>query len=207
MALPDFEVETQLITEGYRAVAGVDEVGRGCIAGPVTAAAVILDPKNIPNGLNDSKKLSLKQREKAFSAIQEKCVFFVAHSTVSEIDQINILQASLLAMERAIAGLNINPDFVLIDGNKSPEGLSAKCKTIVNGDSKSLSIAAASIVAKITRDRIMSRLDKEFPGYDWSKNAGYPTKFHKSAILNIGITPHHRRSFKPVHNILYPENI
>ena len=207
MALPDFEVETQLITEGYRAVAGVDEVGRGCIAGPVTAAAVILDPKNIPNGLNDSKKLSLKQREKAFSEIQEKCVFFVAHSTVSEIDQINILQASLLAMERAIAGLNINPDFVLIDGNKSPEDLSAKCKTIVKGDSKSLSIAAASIVAKITRDRIMSRLDKEFPGYDWSKNAGYPTKFHKSAILNIGITPHHRRSFKPVHNILYPENI
>ena len=207
MALPDFEVETQLITEGYRAVAGVDEVGRGCIAGPVTAAAVILDPKNIPNGLNDSKKLSLKQREKVFSAIQEKCVFFVAHSTVSEIDQINILQASLLAMERAIAGLNINPDFVLIDGNKSPEDLSAKCKPIINGDSKSLSIAAASIVAKITRDRIMSRLDKEFPGYDWSKNAGYPTKFHKSAILNIGITPHHRRSFKPVHNILYPENI
>ena len=207
MALPDFEVETQLITEGYRAVAGVDEVGRGCIAGPVTAAAVILDPKNIPNGLNDSKKLSLKQREKAFSEIQEKCIFNVAHSTVSEIDQINILQASLLAMERAIAGLNINPDFVLIDGNKSPEDLRAKYKTIVNGDSKSLSIAAASIVAKITRDRIMSRLDKEFPGYDWSKNAGYPTKFHKSAILNIGITPHHRRSFKPVHNILYPENI
>ena len=130
MALPNFEVETQLITEGYRAVAGVDEVGRGCIAGPVTAAAVILDPKNIPNGLNDSKKLSLKQRQKAFSAIQEKCVFFVAHSTVSEIDQINILQASLLAMERAIAGLNINPDFVLIDGNKSPEDLSAKWKTI-----------------------------------------------------------------------------
>ena len=207
MALPDFEVETQLIMEGYRVVAGVDEVGRGCIAGPVTAAAVILDPKNIPNGLNDSKKLNLKQREKAFSAIQEKCVFFVAHSTVSEIDQINILQASLLAMERAIAGLNINPDFVLIDGNKSPEDLSAKCKTIIKGDSKSLSIAAASIVAKITRDRIMSRLDKEFPGYDWSKNAGYPTKFHKSAILNIGITPHHRRSFKPVHNILYPKNI
>ena len=117
MALPDFEVETQLITEGYRAVAGVDEVGRGCIAGPVTAAAVILDPKNIPNGLNDSKKLSLKQREKAFSAIKEKCVFFVAHSTVSEIDQINILQASLLAMERAIAGLNINPDFVLMKKN------------------------------------------------------------------------------------------
>ena len=103
MALPNFEVETQLITEGYRSVAGVDEVGRGCIAGPVTAAAVILDPKNIPNGLNDSKKLSLKQRKKAFSEIQEKCVFFVAHSTVSEIDQINILQASLLAMERAIA--------------------------------------------------------------------------------------------------------
>ena len=205
--MPNVFEEKKYLCNSEKVMIGVDEVGRGCIAGPVTAAAVIIDPKNIPNGLNDSKKLSLKQREKAFSAIQEKCVFFVAHSTVSEKDQINILQASLLAMERAIAGLNINPDFVLIDGNKSPEDLSAKCKTIVNGDSKSLSIAAASIVAKITRDRIMSRLDKEFPGYDWSKNAGYPTKFHKSAILNIGITPHHRRSFKPVHNILYSKNI
>lgn len=152
-------------------------------------------------------KTKLETKRKSFQCNSREMRIFVAHSTVSEIDQINILQASLLAMERAIAGLNINPDFVLIDGNKSPEDLSAKCKTIVNGDSKSLSIAAASIVAKITRDRIMSRLDKEFPGYDWSKNAGYPTKFHKSAILNIGITPHHRRSFKPVHNILYPENI
>lgn len=206
MSLPDFEVESELIKKGYRAIAGVDEVGRGCIAGPVTAAAVILDPENIPKGLNDSKKLSLKNREKIFHSIRNKCTFYVAHSSVSEIDQINILQASLLAMKRAIDGLSISPDFVLIDGNKSPEGLDSKFETIIKGDSKSLSIAAASIVAKITRDRIMSRLDKEFPGYDWSQNAGYPTKFHKSALLNIGITPHHRHSFKPIHNILYQEN-
>ena len=109
-------------------------------------------------------------------------------------------------MNRAILGLNIKPDFVLIDGNKSPEGLESKSKTIIKGDSKSLSIAAASIVAKVTRDRFMSRLDKEFPGYDWSQNAGYPTKLHKSAILNIGVTPYHRRSFKPIYNILYQEN-
>ena len=206
MSLPDFEVESELIKKGYRAIAGVDEVGRGCIAGPVTAAAVILDPENIPKGLNDSKKLSLKNREKIFHSIQNKCTFYVAHSSVSEIDEINILQASLLAMKRAIDGLSISPDFVLIDGNKSPEGLDSEFETIIKGDSKSLSIAAASIVAKITRDCIMSRLDKQFPGYDWSQNAGYPTKFHKSALLNIGITPHHRHSFKPIHNILYQEN-
>jgi ribonuclease HII len=130
----------------------------------------------------------------------------VAHSSVEEIDKINILQASLLSMKRAVEGLRIKPDFVLIDGNKSPEGLENRSEAIIKGDSKSSSIAAASIVAKITRDRIMSRLDKEFPGYDWSQNAGYPTKFHKSAILNIGITPYHRHSFKPVYNILYQEN-
>jgi ribonuclease HII len=207
MPLPDFDAETELIKKGYKAIAGVDEVGRGCIAGPVTAAAVILNPQKIPIGLNDSKKLSLKNREKIFQSIQDTCTFCVAHSSVEEIDQINILQASLLSMKRAILGLNIKPDFVLIDGNKSPKGLESKSETIVKGDSKSLSIAAASIVAKITRDRFMSRLDKEFPGYDWSKNVGYPTKLHKSAILNIGITPYHRRSFKPIYNILYQENI
>ena len=206
MPLPDFDVETRLIKKGYKAIAGVDEVGRGCIAGPVTAAAVILNPQKIPSGLNDSKKVSFKNREKIFQSIQDTCTFCVAHSSVGEIDQINILQASLLSMKRAILGLNIKPDFVIIDGNKSPEGLESKSETIINGDSKSLSIAAASIVAKVTRDRFMSRLDKEFPGYDWPQNAGYPTKLHKSAILNIGITPYHRRSFKPVYNILYQEN-
>ena len=206
MPLPDFDIETGLIKKGYKAIAGVDEVGRGCIAGPVTAAAVILNPQKIPSGLNDSKKVSSKNREKIFQSIQDTCIFCVAHSSVEEIDQINILQASLLSMNRAILGLNIKPDFVLIDGNKSPEGLESKSKTIIKGDSKSLSIAAASIVAKVTRDRFMARLDKEFPGYDWSQNAGYPTKLHKSAILNIGITPYHRRSFKPVYNILYQEN-
>jgi len=207
MPLPDFDVETRLIKKGYRVIAGVDEVGRGCIAGPVTSAAVIVNPQNIPSGINDSKKLSLKDREKIYQVIKETCTFSVAHATADEIDQINILQASLLSMQRAIAGLNIQPDFVLVDGNKSPEGFERKSKTIVKGDSKSISIAAASIVAKITRDHIMSRLDKNFPGYAWSKNAGYPTKFHKSAILNIGITPYHRRSFKPVYNILYKKNI
>ena len=206
MPLPDFDVETGLIKKGYKAIAGVDEVGRGCIAGPVTAAAVILNPQKIPSGLNDSKKVSFKNREKIFQSIQDTCTFCVAHSSVEEIDQINILQASLLSMKRAILGLNIKPDFVLIDGNKSPGDLESESETIVKGDSKSLSIAAASIVAKVTRDRFMSRLDKEFPGYDWSQNAGYPTKLHKSAILNIGITPYHRRSFKPVYNILYQEN-
>ena len=207
MPLPDFDVETGLIKKGYKAIAGVDEVGRGCIAGPVTAAAVILNPQKIPSGLNDSKKLNLKNREKIFQSIQDTCTFCVAHSSVEEIDQINILQASLLSMKRAIFGLRIKPDFVLIDGNKNPEGLESNFETIIKGDSKSLSIAAASIVAKITRDRIMSRLDKEFPGYNWSQNAGYPTKMHKSAILDIGITPYHRRSFKPVYNILYKQNI
>ena len=207
MSLPDFNVETRLISKGYKAIAGVDEVGRGCIAGPVTAAAVILNPQKIPSGLNDSKKLNLKNREKIFQSIQDTCTFCVAHSSVEEIDQINILQAALLSMKRAILGLRIKPDFVLIDGNKNPEGLESNFETIIKGDSKSLSIAAASIVAKITRDRIMSRLDKEFPGYNWSQNAGYPTKMHKSAILDIGITPYHRRSFKPVYNILYKQNI
>ena len=207
MSLPDFDIETRLIRKGYKAIAGVDEVGRGCIAGPVTAAAVILNPQKIPSGLNDSKKLNLKNREKVFQSIQDTCTFCVAHSSVEEIDQINILQAALLSMKRAILGLRIKPDFVLIDGNKNPEGLEINFETIIKGDSKSLSIAAASIVAKITRDRIMSRLDKEFPGYNWSQNAGYPTKMHKSAILDIGITPYHRRSFKPVYNILYNQNI
>jgi ribonuclease HII len=206
MPLPDFDVETGLIKKGYKTIAGVDEVGRGCIAGPVTAAAVILNPQKIPSGLNDSKKVSFKNRDKIFKSIQDTCTFCVAHSSVEEIDQTNILQASLLSMKRAILGLNIKPDFVLIDGNKSPEGLPSESTTIIKGDSKSLSIAAASIVAKVTRDRFMSRLDEEFPGYDWSQNAGYPTKSHKSAILNIGITPYHRRSFKPVYNILYQEN-
>ena len=206
MPLPNFDVETGLIKKGYKAIAGVDEVGRGCIAGPVTAAAVILNPQKIPSGLNDSKKVSFETREKIFQSIQDTCTFCVAHSSVEEIDQINILQASLLSMKRAILGLSIKPDFVLIDGNKSPGDLESESETIVKGDSKSLSIAAASIVAKVTRDRFMSRLDKEFPGYDWSQNAGYPTKLHKSAILNIGVTPYHRRSFKPVYNILYQEN-
>ena len=207
MPLPNFDAETRLIKKGYKAIAGVDEVGRGSIAGPVTAAAVILNPQKIPTGLNDSKKLNLKNREKIFQLIQDTCTFCVAHSSVEEIDQINILQAALLSMKRAILGLRIKPDFVLIDGNKNPEGLESNFETIIKGDSKSLSIAAASIVAKITRDRIMSRLDEEFPGYNWSQNAGYPTKMHKSAILDIGITPYHRRSFKPVYNILYKKNI
>ena len=132
MSLPDFDTETRLIRKGYKAIAGVDEVGRGCIAGPVTAAAVILNPQKIPSGLNDSKKLNLKNREKIFRPFQDTCTFCVAHSSVEEIDRINILQATLLSMKRAILGL-IKPDFVLIDGNKNPEGLESNLKLSLKG--------------------------------------------------------------------------
>ena len=184
-------------------VAGVDEVGRGPLAGPVTAAAVILDPTNIPPGLNDSKALSAARREALFDQILAGATVCVAHASVEEIDRLNILRASHLAMERAVAGLNIVPGHLLIDGNLIPAGLKGCATAIIKGDARSLSIAAASIVAKVTRDRLMVDLAQQYPGYGWDQNAGYPTKLHLEALLNLGITPWHRRSFKPVHNILY----
>jgi ribonuclease HII len=198
---PDFTFEEDLISRGALCVAGVDEVGRGPLAGPVTAAAVILDPANIPDGLNDSKALSRKKREALELLIFANAEVSIAHATVEEIDEINILRASHLAMERAIAGLG-RVDHALIDGNMIPRGLIIPATTIIKGDARSLSIAAASIVAKICRDRIMVELAQQYPGYGWDTNAGYGSKSHISALQSLGVTPHHRRSFKPVHNML-----
>ena len=201
-AMPNFSEEDKLRVDTIRIVAGVDEVGRGPLAGPVTAAAVVLNPRQIPEGLDDSKKLSAKARDRLFDEICAMAVVSVAHASVKEIDDLNILYASHLAMVRAVAGLEQAPDHALIDGNMVPKALTCPATALVKGDGRSLSIAAASIVAKVTRDRIMVDLAQQFPGYGWDKNAGYPTPAHKEALVALGVTPHHRRSFKPVHNML-----
>lgn len=205
MNVPDYSLERAATQRGAALVAGVDEVGRGPLAGPVTAAAVILDPARIPDGLNDSKKLSAKRRDALWQVIHDAAEVSIAHASVAEIDEINILRASHLAMERAVAGLPRAPEFLLIDGNMIPKGLTIPSQAVIKGDGLSVSIAAASIVAKICRDRIMWDLAQQFPGYGWDTNAGYPSKSHKAALQNLGVTPHHRHSFKPVHNILYQE--
>ena len=191
--------------QGYIRIAGVDEVGRGPLAGPVTAAAVVLDVNNIPPGLNDSKKLTAKARNVLTPILHQQAEVSIAHASVDEIDDINILRASHLAMERAIAGLNPPPDYLLIDGNLLPRGLTIPALAVVKGDGRSVSIAAASIVAKTCRDLLMVDLAQQHPGYGWETNAGYPSPAHKLALLKLGVTPHHRRSFKPVHNMLYQE--
>lgn len=203
MSTPDFRFETTFLAQGLTRIAGVDEVGRGPLAGPVTAAAVVLDPAHLPQGLNDSKVLSARRREGLMQAIMDSAEVSIAHASVEEIDTLNILRASHLAMERAVAGLPRPPGHVLIDGNMIPRGLTLPATAIVKGDALSLSIAAASIVAKITRDAIMWDLAQQYPGYGWETNAGYPSKSHRLALQDLGVTPHHRRSFKPVHNILY----
>ncbi len=195
---PDLTAETAL---GGR-VCGVDEAGRGPLAGPVAAAAVVLDPANIPEGLNDSKVLSAGRRAALFDQIHARAEVSLAWASVEEIDRLNIRAASLLAMRRAVEGLGFVPDAALIDGNACPEGLPCRGVTLVKGDAKSLSVAAASIIAKVARDRVMTALAVECPGYGWEVNAGYPTAVHRAALLDLGVTPHHRRSFRPVHNIL-----
>ena len=199
--LPDFVFEAEL---GCR-VAGVDEVGRGPIAGPVTAAAVVLDPECIPDGLNDSKKLTVKKRLELYRRLLECADVSIAHASVAEIDDINILRASHLAMERALDGLQVTPEHVLIDGNMIPRGLRLPATTLVKGDSRSVSISAASIVAKVCRDFVLVDLAQQYPGYGWETNMGYGSKKHIDALRSLGVTPHHRRSFKPVHNMLYQE--
>ena len=199
---PDYEEESKLIAGGSRVIAGVDEVGRGPLAGPLTAAAVILDSSNIPPGLADSKKLSARKREALAETLAECAVVSIAHATVEEIDELNILQASHLAMCRAVEGLGQNVDHALIDGNIIPRDLEIPATALIKGDGRSVSIAAASIVAKVMRDRIMVDLAQQHPGYGWEQNAGYPTKAHREALQNLGVTPHHRRSFKTVHNML-----
>ena len=203
--LPTFEFEEDLQAQGYQNIAGVDEVGRGPLAGPVFAAAVILDPRHIPNGLNDSKKLSAAKREILLKAIMEHAEVSIASASEREIETINILQASHLAMVRAVHNLKKRPDHVLVDGNLIPRNLEIPATALIKGDSRSVSIAAASIVAKISRDFVMCDLGQQFPGYGWEKNAGYPTAQHLKALQDLGVTPHHRRTFKPVHNILYQE--
>lgn len=199
---PDFDRETRLMASGAARIAGVDEVGRGPLAGPVTAAAVRLDPGRIPEGLDDSKRLGRARREALHDALREVADVSVAHASVAEIETLNILGAAELAMRRAVAGLAALPDHVLVDGNRAPGGLSCACTCIVRGDAACLSIAAASIVAKVTRDRLMSDLAAEIPGYGWETNAGYPTEAHLAALLRLGPSPQHRRLFRPVHDVM-----
>ena len=183
-------------------IAGVDEVGRGPLAGPVVAAAVILDPNNPIEGLMDSKKLTEKKREILAVEIKEKALSWaLGRAEVEEIDEINILQASLVAMSRAVEKLNIEPELVLVDGNKCPK-VSYPVEAIVKGDSLIEAISAASIIAKVARDSEMIAFDEVYPGYGLAKHKGYPTAMHRQALLDLGVTIIHRRSYKPVRDVL-----
>ena len=193
--MPDFTFETKAGAHQGRIICGVDEAGRGPLAGPVVAAAVILDPENIPEGLNDSKVLSHSARERLLNIIVQNAKIGVGISEPGEIDRINILWASMIAMHRAVENLNISIDCALIDGNRVPPDLICDAHAIVKGDAKSLSIAAASIVAKVTRDRIMAEADSRFPGYGWTGHKGYPTKAHRAAVETLGRSPAHRWTF------------
>ncbi|MCC9168744.1 ribonuclease HII [Pontibacter harenae] len=177
--------------------AGIDEAGRGCLAGPVVAAAVILPPDYQNGLLNDSKKLSAKQRLLLREQIEAAAVTWcVGEASVAEIDSVNILQATYLAMHRAIGGLNLEPEYLLIDGNRFKPYKTLPYTCVVKGDGKYLSIAAASILAKTYRDEMMQDLAKEYEAFGWEQNAGYPTKKHRAAIADAGATPHHRQSFR-----------
>ena len=193
---PNFSFEAR--TGGI--VAGVDEAGRGPLAGPVVAAAVILDVANTPGGLNDSKKLTASKREELFAIITDVAQVGTGMASVDEIDRLNILEASMLAMRRAVKDLSHPPDHCLVDGNRDP-GLRIPTRCIVKGDQLSLSIAAASIIAKVTRDRIMAILAKQHPEYHWEQNAGYGVPAHLRALDMVGPCPHHRKSFAPVRNL------
>lgn len=198
---PSFEIEQSL----PGVIAGIDEAGRGPWAGPVVAAAVILDPDNVPEGLNDSKKLSEKRREEIAIAIREQAIVGVGIASVEEIDEVNILQATFLAMARAEDNLSRKPDACIVDGSQKPK-LRALTQMVVKGDAKSLSIAAASIIAKTTRDQIMRELAIEHPHYSWEKNKGYGAPAHRAGLDNHGVTQHHRKSFAPIHNMLYADS-
>lgn len=189
------EFEKEALAKGYKSVCGVDEAGRGPLAGPVCAAAVILPEGVIIDGVNDSKKLSEKKRESLFDVIREQALSYsIAYATVDEIEEINILNATMLAMRRAIDGLEIKADYAMIDGNKIPPlDIDAEC--IVKGDAKSMSIACASILAKVSRDRLLYKYAEEYPMYGFDKHKGYGTKAHREAILKYGPCPYHRKSF------------
>ncbi|MDZ7279417.1 ribonuclease HII [Pantoea eucrina] len=185
-----------------QSIAGVDEVGRGPLVGDVVTAAVILDPARPIAGLADSKKLSEKRRVALYDEIKDKALAWcIGRANPEEIDRLNILHATLLAMQRAVAGLSITPDFVLIDGNRCP-ALAMPAQAVVKGDSLVQEISAASILAKVTRDREMAELDRLFPQYGFAQHKGYPTALHREKLMQFGATPHHRRSFAPVRNAL-----
>ena len=200
---PDFSREEALLSRGLSRIAGVDEVGRGPLAGPVVACAVILDPDRIPPGLNDSKRMTRRARERAAEAIRDSAEVALGVASVEEIEQINILAATHLAMTRALANLRVAPDHALIDGRQLPKGLSMPASGVVGGDGLSLSIAAASIVAKVWRDGLMVALAQQHPGYGWETNMGYGSKSHMAALQRLGPSPHHRRSFAPIHKLLW----
>jgi ribonuclease HII len=195
---PDFVMESAARKRGLWPVAGTDEAGRGPLAGPVVAAAVILDPDNIPDGLNDSKQLSAARREALFALIMQTATVSVASSSSRRIDVIDIRKASLDAMRRAVAGLGVVPRLVLADGRDVPPGLCCEGQAVIKGDARSLSIAAASIVAKVMRDRMMARAEATFPGYGFAVHAGYATEIHRRAIESIGPCRLHRMSFRPL---------
>jgi ribonuclease HII len=203
--MPHYIFESRALKTWPGPIAGVDEAGRGPLAGPVLAAAVILDRKRMPKGLNDSKQLSEDAREEAYLRIMEVAVVGVGDASVDEIDLINIRQATHLAMARAVRALSTAANFALVDGNDAP-ALPCKCDVIIDGDARSVSIAAASIIAKVTRDRMMRALAEEHPLYGWERNKGYSTEEHLRALAAHGPCAHHRRSFAPVHNILYGGN-
>lgn len=195
---PDFNLERALMRDGYQRVAGADEAGRGPLAGPVVAAAVVLDPDNIPQGLNDSKKLSSAQRDGLYADILATSMVSIASSGPRRIDDTDILKASLDAMRRAIAGLALAPAFALFDGRDVPPGLTCPGKAVIKGDSRSLSIAAASIIAKVTRDRMMDQAARIYSVYGFEDHAGYATAFHRERIAEHGPCPLHRMTFRPL---------
>ncbi len=197
MRKPNFSVERKLLRDGRGPVAGVDEVGRGPLAGSVAVAAVILDPDDLPAGVDDSKALSALQRERLFEIILKKALSVsLAFASVEEIDALNIRGATLAAMARALKGLALRPAFALIDGRDEPEGCGCSARAIIDGDASCVSIAAASIVAKVARDRMMTRLGAHYPDYGFAQHVGYATKRHLEAIERCGLTPFHRRSFR-----------
>lgn len=202
---PDLAFERIARSAGFARIAGVDEVGRGPLAGPVMACAVILDPRCIPPGIADSKVLSASRRRALYTLIPDVAHVGFGLATVAEIEAMNILAASHLAMRRAIADLPQAPDFALIDGNRLPPDLPCPARTIVKGDTRSLSIAAASIMAKVWRDDWMVGLAQQHPGYGWERNAGYPTPEHHEGLKCHGVSLHHRRTFAPIHKMLWQD--
>jgi ribonuclease HII len=208
--MPSFRYEMRCEGPGVVRVAGIDEVGRGPLAGPVVAAIAVIDrgvaKRKLLRLIDDSKKLTLEEREEAYEAmlVSGAVRYAVGEASVEEIDSINILQATFLAMRRALQAMTEQPDLVLIDGNRVPPGLGCRAETIVGGDARSYSIAAASIIAKVTRDRYMRSLAGSFPGYGWETNVGYKSPGHLAGLNRLGPTAHHRRTFAPIMRLLEP---